>query len=54
MARHLDTLSRSENDVNVVKVNEIREALANGTLQINPERIADGILASARELLNDQ
>lgn len=50
-ARHLASLASSEHDVNTVKVNEIRAALADGTLRIDAERIADGLIESARELL---
>lgn len=50
-ARHLSALSNSENDVNLVKVAEIRQALKDGTLVISPERIADGLIQSAKELV---
>jgi negative regulator of flagellin synthesis FlgM len=33
------------------RVAAIREEIRSGRYQVNPERIADGILASARELL---
>ncbi|NYT65060.1 flagellar biosynthesis anti-sigma factor FlgM [Alcaligenaceae bacterium] len=50
-ARHLSGLENSDNDVNIAKVNEIRNALASGELVIDPNRIADGLLASVRDLL---
>lgn len=50
-ARHLATLANNENNINPVRVNEIRAALADGTLKIDAERIADGLIESARELL---
>lgn len=50
-ARHLASLENTDHDINTVRVNELRDALAAGTLKINPERIADGLIASARELL---
>lgn len=50
-ARHLSALSNSDNDVNLAKVAEIRQALKDGTLVINPERIADGLIQSAKELV---
>lgn len=50
-ARNLAQLENTDNDVNIVRVNEIRDALAAGTLKINPERIADSLIASAHELL---
>lgn len=51
-ARHLAQLSNTDGDINIVRVNEIRDALAQGTLKINPERIADGLIASAQELVS--
>ncbi len=51
-ARHLAQLSSADADINIVRVNEIRDALAQGTLKINPERIADSLIASAQELVS--
>ncbi|WP_237183402.1 flagellar biosynthesis anti-sigma factor FlgM [Pollutimonas thiosulfatoxidans] len=50
-ARHLSSLESTDNDVNVARVQEIRDALASGQLKIDPSRIADGLLASVRDLL---
>ena len=50
-ARYLAQLGSLDNDINIVRVNEIRDALASGTLKINPERIAEGLLADAQALL---
>jgi negative regulator of flagellin synthesis FlgM len=50
-ARHLAGLQSSDNDINVARVQEIRDALASGQLKIDPSRIADGLLASVRDLL---
>lgn len=50
-ARNLANLQNSDNDVNVARVQEIRDALASGQLKIDPSRIADGLLASVRDLL---
>jgi len=41
----------ASNDIDMAKVQAIREALANGTLKINPDRIASGLIQSAAELL---
>ncbi|MGE5465790.1 MAG: flagellar biosynthesis anti-sigma factor FlgM [Ignavibacteria bacterium] len=41
-------------DVDVVdtqRVSEIKQAIAEGRFKVNPERIADGLLASVREML---
>lgn len=50
-ARHLSGLQNSDNDINTARVAEIRQALASGQLKIDPSRIADGLLASVRDLL---
>ncbi|MDS1141113.1 flagellar biosynthesis anti-sigma factor FlgM [Pusillimonas sp. SM2304] len=50
-ARHLANLQDADNDINVARVQEIRDALASGQLKIDPSRIADGLLASVRDLL---
>jgi negative regulator of flagellin synthesis FlgM len=51
-ARQLANLQNGDNDIDMARVQQIKDALASGQLKINPERIADGLLASARELLN--
>jgi negative regulator of flagellin synthesis FlgM len=43
--------SSSSDDVDLTRVNAIRTSLANGTLQVNPGKIADGMLHSASALL---
>lgn len=45
-------LTSPENDVDLERVQAIRQALANGTLNINPTRIAEGILQDAIDILN--
>ncbi len=50
-ARRLSSLEKSDNDVNMVKVEQLRAAIASGDLKIDVSRIADGLLSSARELL---
>ncbi len=37
--------------VNTARVAEIKQAISEGRFQINPERIADGLLASVRDML---
>ncbi|NYT79044.1 flagellar biosynthesis anti-sigma factor FlgM [Alcaligenaceae bacterium] len=50
-ARHLSSLQGGVADIDEHGVEQIRAAIAAGKLKIDPTRIADGILASARELL---
>ena len=45
------SLHDTEHDVDMEKVQALRESLANGTLKINAERIADGLINSAVELM---
>jgi flagellar biosynthesis anti-sigma factor FlgM len=42
--------SSSAGDVDMVKVNQIRAAIANGTLTFDPSRIADKMIQNLREL----
>jgi len=50
-ARHLASLQNGEHDIDVAKVQELREAIAAGNLKVDTSRIADKLIASARELL---
>jgi len=43
--------SSSESDVRMDRVVAMREAIANGTLVIDTERIAEGLIQDARNLL---
>ncbi|CAM5790095.1 flagellar biosynthesis anti-sigma factor FlgM [Castellaniella caeni] len=50
-ARQLAALNSSDADVRAARVQQIRDALASGELQIDTGKIADSLLASVRELL---
>lgn len=50
-ARQLQQLQSNSNDIDLDRVQSLRDALANGTLQIDTSRIADSIISSARDLL---
>ncbi|CAM5190683.1 Negative regulator of flagellin synthesis OS=Castellaniella defragrans OX=75697 GN=HNR28_000427 PE=3 SV=1 [Castellaniella defragrans] len=50
-ARQLAALQDGGADVRTERVQQIRDALASGDLRIDPSRIADGLLASVRDLL---
>nr|WP_082308220.1 flagellar biosynthesis anti-sigma factor FlgM [Achromobacter sp. DMS1] len=50
-SRKLLALQDGANDINVERVAAIREAIASGQLKIDTSRIADGLIASARDLL---
>lgn len=40
--------------VNAARIQEIKEAITQGRFKINPEAIADGLLQTARDLVNSQ
>lgn len=50
-ARHLQQVQSSAGDIDMSRVQALREAIANGTMEINTDRIADNLIASTRELL---
>lgn len=47
----LQEVGAGETPFDVQKVAEIKQAISEGRFQINPERIADGLLNSVREML---
>lgn len=50
-ARHLAKLQNTDGDINMAKVQELRDAIASGQYKVDTSRIADSLIASARELL---
>lgn len=54
LSARLQEAGAGEAPVDAQKVAEIVRAIAEGRFQINPERIADGLLDSVRELLARQ
>jgi negative regulator of flagellin synthesis FlgM len=52
VATALHSVSGSEAAFNSQKVAEIRQAISEGRFQINPEKIADGLISSVREMLD--
>lgn len=51
VSTNLHTVAGTEPSFNSAKVAEIRQAISEGRFQINPERIADGLISSVREML---
>ncbi|MBD3895195.1 flagellar biosynthesis anti-sigma factor FlgM [Halomonas sp. ML-15] len=47
------TGSHSSQDVDSARVEEIRQAISDGKLDIHAERIADGLIDSVRDMLSD-
>jgi negative regulator of flagellin synthesis FlgM len=50
-ARHLSGLENTDNDINIERITQIRDAIASGQLKIDTSRIADSLIASVRDLL---
>lgn len=50
-ARQLNSLQDSAGDVDMQKVSTLRDAIASGQLKIDTSRIADSLIATARDLL---
>ncbi|KAF7599638.1 MAG: flagellar biosynthesis anti-sigma factor FlgM [Candidatus Dactylopiibacterium carminicum] len=56
-ASHLQKLEQTIADTPVVdsgKVQEIKEAITQGQFRVNPEKVADGLLDSVRQMLSAQ
>lgn len=57
LASHLQQLEQTIADTPVVdsgKVEEIKTAISQGRFQVNPEKVADGLLNSVRQMLAAQ
>lgn len=50
-SRKMLALQDGSNDIDVERVAAIRAAIASGQIEIDTSRIADGLIASARDLL---
>ncbi|HWU84959.1 MAG TPA: flagellar biosynthesis anti-sigma factor FlgM, partial [Rhodocyclaceae bacterium] len=50
-AQSVDSVLASTPAVDSERVAEIKRAIAEGRFQVNPERIADGLLQSVRDML---
>jgi negative regulator of flagellin synthesis FlgM len=51
LSARLQEVGASESPVNAQRVADIKQAISEGRFQINPERIADGLLSSVRDML---
>ena len=51
LSARLQEVGAGDAPIDVQKVAEIKQAISEGRFQINPERIADGLVASVREML---
>lgn len=55
LSQHLRSLAASGSaDIDTAQVASIKQAIANGTLQIDSGKIADGVLQTARDVLQNQ
>lgn len=51
LSARLNEVGAGEMPADVQRIAEIKQAITEGRFQINPERIADGLLNSVREML---
>lgn len=51
LSAQLQEVGAGETPMNTQRVAEIKQAITEGRFQINPERIADGLLTSVRDML---
>lgn len=51
LSARLQEVGTAESPVDTQRVAEIKAAISEGRFQVNPERIADGLLDSVREML---
>ncbi|GAB1394039.1 flagellar biosynthesis anti-sigma factor FlgM [Rhodocyclaceae bacterium] len=51
LSARLQEVGAGDTAVNTARVAEIKQAISEGRFQINPEKIADGLLASVRDML---
>lgn len=57
MASQLQQLESSIADapaVDAAKVSELKQAIAEGRFEVHPEKVADGLIASVRQMLQAQ
>jgi len=52
--RQLSSTQRGDADMDMDKVNAVAQAIQNGTFKVNPEAIADKLLANAQEMLQSR
>ena len=52
LARTLEASRSDSADVDMVKVNAVRQAIEQKTFAVNPEAIAEKLLSNARDMLN--
>jgi negative regulator of flagellin synthesis FlgM len=51
LARSLETSGSETGEVDMAKVNSVKQAISQGTYVVNPEVIADKLLSNAQEML---
>lgn len=48
------TPGNTSQDIDQARVNDLRQAILEGRLEMNTDKIADGLLASVRDMLGDK
>lgn len=51
LSARMQEVGAGDTAMNSARVAEIKQAISEGRFQINPEKIADGLLASVRDML---
>lgn len=51
LSARLQEVGAGETPIDAQRVADIKQAISEGRFQINPERIADGLLSSVRDML---
>jgi negative regulator of flagellin synthesis FlgM len=51
LARSLESSGSETGEIDMTKVNSVRQAISQGTYVVNPEAIADKLLSNAQEML---
>lgn len=49
-----DSTLSGVSEVNAAKVGEIKQAITEGRFRVNPEKVADGLIESVRQMLQAQ
>ncbi|MCL2658335.1 MAG: flagellar biosynthesis anti-sigma factor FlgM [Betaproteobacteria bacterium] len=56
LSRHgqIESALANTSEVNTAKVNEIKQAITDGQFKVNPEKVADALIDSVKQMLQAQ
>lgn len=52
--QHADASLTGVSEINSAKVGELKQAISEGRFKVNPEKVADGLIESVRQMLQAQ